>query len=139
MGAVQPNVQRVPGTGRISVEMPGIKDIDRVKKMLQTSAKLQFWEVQQIQEISPYFEQLQSLISTKGDSMGVTKNVNIISLLQLNTLKSNGVANWNGSKKSGLRIYISSAPISNGGTIILKKLCKIITYGLAKQLDKDQH
>jgi SecD/SecF fusion protein len=49
MGAVQPNVQRVPGTGRIAVEMPGIKDKDKVKKMLSTSAKLQFWEVQQIQ------------------------------------------------------------------------------------------
>lgn len=44
--SVQPNIQRVPGTGRISVEMPGVKDIDRVKKMLQSSAKLQFWEVQ---------------------------------------------------------------------------------------------
>ncbi|WP_435522340.1 hypothetical protein [Chryseobacterium indoltheticum] len=47
MGAIQPNVQRGPGTARISVEMPGMKDIDKVKKMLQTSAKLQFWEVQQ--------------------------------------------------------------------------------------------
>ena len=93
MGAVQPNVQRVPGTGRISVEMPGIKDIDRVKQMLQTSAKLQFWEVQQVQEIYPYFEQLQTLVSTKGDSMGVSKNTNIINMLQLNTLKSSGVAN----------------------------------------------
>lgn len=93
MGAVQPNVQRVPGTGRISVEMPGIKDIDRVKKMLQTSAKLQFWEVQQANETYPYFEQLQSLISAKGDSMGVAKTTNIINMLQLNTLRSNGVAN----------------------------------------------
>ena len=44
MGVTQPNVQQVPGTGRILVEMPGMKDIDRVKKMLQTSAKLQFWD-----------------------------------------------------------------------------------------------
>lgn len=92
MGAVQPNVQRVPGTARISVEMPGIKDIDRVKKMLQTSAKLQFWEVQQIQEIYPYFEQVQSLIASKSDSIGVPKNTNLIQLINLNSLKSNGVA-----------------------------------------------
>ena len=92
MGAVQPNVQRVPGTARISVEMPGMKDIDKVKKMLQTSAKLQFWEVQQIPEIAPYFQNIATAISTKGDSIGVAKNTNFMSLLQLDKLRTNGVA-----------------------------------------------
>ncbi|MCU7613416.1 protein translocase subunit SecD [Chryseobacterium sp. GMJ5] len=92
MGAVQPNVQRVPGTARISVEMPGMKDIDKVKKMLQTSAKLQFWEVQQVPEMIPYFQTLTSTIAVKGDSMGVAKNVNFMNLLQLDKLKTNGVA-----------------------------------------------
>ncbi|WKS96014.1 protein translocase subunit SecD [Riemerella columbina] len=93
MGVTQPNVQRVPGTGRILVEMPGIKDIDRVKKMLQTSAKLQFWEVQQLPEVAPYFEQLSKLVTAKADSMGVAKNSNWVSLININTLRSNGVAN----------------------------------------------
>lgn len=93
MGVTQPNVQRVPGTGRISVEMPGVKDIDRVKKMLQTSAKLQFWEVQQAPEIFPYFEQLSTVISMKGDSIGVAKNTDFLKLLQINTLATAGVAN----------------------------------------------
>lgn len=93
LGAVQPNVQRVPGTGRISVEMPGIKDIDRVKKMLQSSAKLQFWEVQQTPEVGPYFEQLQSAVNLKSDSLGVDKNTNLIKILFTNPLQSNGVAN----------------------------------------------
>ena len=93
MGAVQPNVQRVPGTARISVEMPGMKDIDKVKKMLQTSAKLQFWEVQQVPEIAPYFESLDNMIKLKGDSIGIAKNTNLINALGINTLKTNGVAN----------------------------------------------
>jgi SecD/SecF fusion protein len=93
LGAVQPNVQRVPGTARISVEMPGMKDIDKVKKMLQTSAKLQFWEVQQVPEIAPYFQSLTTMIAAKGDSIGIAKNVNFMSLLQLDKLRSNGVAN----------------------------------------------
>ncbi|MDR2235129.1 MAG: protein translocase subunit SecD [Chryseobacterium sp.] len=92
LGAIQPNVQRVPGTARISVEMPGMKDIDKVKKMLQTSAKLQFWEVQQVTEIAPYFQNLTTMVSAKGDSMGVKKNVNFMNLLQLDKLRSNGVA-----------------------------------------------
>ncbi|MEC5158227.1 protein translocase subunit SecD [Chryseobacterium sp. MP_3.2] len=93
MGVTQPNVQRVPGTGRISVEMPGSTNKDRVVKMLQTSAKLQFWEVQQVQEIFPYFEQLNAVIAAKGDSMGVAKNTNFTNLMQLTSLKSNGIGN----------------------------------------------
>ena len=82
LGAIQPNVQRVPGTARISVEMPGMKDIDKVKKMLQTSAKLQFWEVQQSPEVYPYFQTLATMIAAKGDSMGVAKNVNFMNIMQ---------------------------------------------------------
>lgn len=93
MGAVQPNIQRVPGTARISVEMPGIKDKDRVIKMLSTSAKLQFWEVQQGQELFPYFQQLQTLIAAKGDSIGVSKTTDFIKILTTSQLYSNGIAN----------------------------------------------
>jgi len=82
LGAIQPNVQRVPGTARISVEMPGMKDIDKVKKMLQTSAKLQFWEVQQFAEVAPYFQTLSATVAAKGDSMGVAKNINFLNLMQ---------------------------------------------------------
>ncbi|MEG2335264.1 protein translocase subunit SecF, partial [Chryseobacterium sp.] len=92
-GAVQPNVQRVPGTARISVEMPGMKDIDKVKKMLQTSAKLQFWEVQQAQEVVPYFQSLSTIISAKGDSIGISKNTDLMKLLQFEKLQANGVGN----------------------------------------------
>ncbi|WP_124641710.1 MULTISPECIES: protein translocase subunit SecD [Amniculibacterium] len=93
MGAVQPNIQRVPGTGRISVEMPGIKDKDRVIKMLQTSAKLQFWEVQDVNEVYPYLQSLADAIPAKADSIGVAKNTDFMKLLDLQSLKTNGVAN----------------------------------------------
>lgn len=88
MGVTQPNVQRVPGTARIYVEMPGVKDIDRVKKMLQTSAKLQFWEVQPLQEVFPYFDRLATVVNAKGDSIGVDKNTNFLSLLSLDKVKT---------------------------------------------------
>lgn len=91
MGVTQPNVQQVPGTGRILVEMPGIKDIDRVKQMLQTSAKLQFWEVGTIQEVFPYLEEMSKNVIVKGDSMGV-KGFNFTKALNLDKLRSNAVA-----------------------------------------------
>ena len=92
MGVTQPNVQQVPGTGRILVEMPGIKDIDRVKQMLQTSAKLQFWEVVTIQEVFPYLEEMSKNVIVKGDSMGVKKGFNLTKALNLDKLRSNAVA-----------------------------------------------
>ncbi|HCA06342.1 protein translocase subunit SecD [Chryseobacterium sp.] len=108
MGAVQPNVQRVPGTARISVEMPGMKDIDKVKKMLQTSAKLQFWEVQQVPEIAPYFQTLTTMVAIKGDSMGVAKNTNFMNLLNLDKLRSNGVASVKLSDTAAVNKILSS-------------------------------
>ena len=94
MGVTQPNVQRVPGTARISVEMPGVKDIDRVKKMLQTSAKLQFWEIQQLPEVLPYFTQLNSLVSAKSDSIGVSKNTNLLKLMGLDQANMGGYSKF---------------------------------------------
>ena len=90
MGVTQPNVQRVPGTARISVEMPGVKDIDRVKKMLQTSAKLQFWEIQQVPEVLPYFTQLNTVVAAKYDSLGVDKNTNFLKLMGLEQANMGG-------------------------------------------------
>lgn len=43
-GVVQPNIQRLGESGRILVELPGAKDIDRVKNLLQSTAQLEFWE-----------------------------------------------------------------------------------------------
>lgn len=113
MGVTQPNVQRVPGTGRISVEMPGIKEIDRVKKMLQTSAKLQFWEVQQVPEVLPYFEQLSNIVPAKADSIGVAKNTNLMAMLQLNTLRANGVGNIKLSDTAAINKILNSEIAKN--------------------------
>lgn len=44
LGVVQPKIQRLSGTGRIIVELPGVKDKDRVRKILQGTARLEFWE-----------------------------------------------------------------------------------------------
>ncbi|MEM6359284.1 MAG: protein translocase subunit SecDF [Bacteroidota bacterium] len=49
-GTSQPNIQRLPGTGRIQIEIPGADNPERVRKLLQGVAKLEFWEVAEIQE-----------------------------------------------------------------------------------------
>ncbi|HIP47729.1 MAG TPA: protein translocase subunit SecDF [Lutibacter sp.] len=53
-GVTQPNIQRIGKSGRILIELPGAKDIHRVKNLLQSTAELQFWEVYSNQEISQF-------------------------------------------------------------------------------------
>ncbi|TGD81224.1 protein translocase subunit SecDF [Hymenobacter wooponensis] len=64
-GTSQPNIQRVKGTGRIQVELPGVDNPDRVRKLLQGQAKLEFWEVWRTDEFAPYLNQLNDVLSAK--------------------------------------------------------------------------
>lgn len=50
-GVVQPNIQKLDNTGRILIELPGIKEPERVRKLLQGSANLEFWETYDVSEI----------------------------------------------------------------------------------------
>ena len=54
-GVTQPNIQRIGESGRILIELPGAKDIDRVRKLLQSTAELQFWEVYTNQDLAQFF------------------------------------------------------------------------------------
>ena len=50
-GTAQPNIQRLQGTGRIQIELPGVDNPERVRKLLQGVAKLEFWEVHELVDI----------------------------------------------------------------------------------------
>ena len=67
-GVSQPNIQRLGASGRILIELPGAKDIDRVKSLLQSTAQLEFWETFKNTEVIPYMqalnEQLKSTVKT---------------------------------------------------------------------------
>ncbi|MBQ8736270.1 MAG: protein translocase subunit SecDF [Bacteroidaceae bacterium] len=62
-GVVQPNIQKIEGqSGRIMVELPGIKEPERVRKLLQGSANLEFWETYDTQVVLPYLSQLNTAL-----------------------------------------------------------------------------
>ena len=66
-GVVQPNIQKLEGqSGRIMVEMPGIKEPERVRKLLQGSANLEFWETYNSNEITPLLSQLNQRYAAQG-------------------------------------------------------------------------
>ena len=66
-GVVQPNIQKLEGqAGRIMVEMPGIREPERMRKLLQGSANLEFWETYNAEEIVPYLSQLDARLANEG-------------------------------------------------------------------------
>ncbi|MCH3995001.1 MAG: protein translocase subunit SecDF [Prevotella sp.] len=68
-GVVQPNIQRLQGQeGRIMVEMPGIREPERIRKLLQGSANLEFWDTYNAEEIAPYLQQLDQRMVAEKDS-----------------------------------------------------------------------
>ena len=68
-GVSQPNIQKLETAGRILVELPGVKEPERVRKLLQGTAKLEFWETYENKEVYPYLEEANNkLKEIAGDS-----------------------------------------------------------------------
>ncbi len=65
-GVAQPNIQKLATSGRILIELPGIKDPDRVRKLLQGSAKLEFWETYNFDKIIGFFQQLNNTLKEES-------------------------------------------------------------------------
>ncbi len=72
-GVTQPNIQKLSTSGRILVELPGVKEPERVRKLLQGTANLEFWETYDNQEIYPLLEKanevLAQLLNTTKDTV----------------------------------------------------------------------
>lgn len=60
-GVVQPNIQKLDIAGRILIEMPGVKEPERVRKLLQGSANLEFWETYELSEVFPALEAVNNM------------------------------------------------------------------------------
>lgn len=74
-GVAQPNIQHLQSTNRIMVELPGVKDEERVSKILQSSANLEFWQTYEISEVGPAIneanERLKIILGYKKDTVHV--------------------------------------------------------------------
>ena len=70
-GVTQPNIQRMPNSNRIMVELPGVKEPERVRKLLQGSASLEFWVTYDAAEILPILAEADQLIKESGEETAV--------------------------------------------------------------------
>ncbi len=97
-GVAQPNIQRLENSGRILVELPGVKDAERVKKLLQSTAQLEFWETYTNDQVFPYLQsvnaRLRDLVATpvakktEADKVGDAAKSGVDELLSETDAKS---------------------------------------------------
>ena len=102
-GVSQPNIQQL-GSGRILVELPGVKEPDRVRKLLQGTAKLEFWETFTFGEIAPALIELNKKLAaeTKIDSVTKTLNSDSSTVASTDTSKNATAAVTDSTKKNKL-------------------------------------
>jgi len=83
-GVVQPNIQQLEQEGRILVELPGVKDHERVKRLLQSTAQLEFWETTNVQELQVFLANVNSVITAEKEienpTSSLTDSLNLDSL-----------------------------------------------------------
>ena len=140
-GVTQPNIQRIGNSGRILIELPGAKDIDRVKKLLQSTAELQFWEVYSNQETANFFfaansvvenflkaetkvdtttvkDELGDLLGEVSDSIATKKINNLFSVLTPSVPQS----------ENQVSSVIGTAKVADTATVILTYLEKMLEH-----------
>ena len=104
-GVVQPNIQSLEDKmGRIMVELPGIKEPERVRKLLQGSANLEFWETYNAKDVAPYLQaadnKLRSILSNEApaDSVAVDSTATPVVAQATSTADSLAAALKGGNK-----------------------------------------
>ena len=112
-GVTQPNIQKLGESGRILVELPGAKDVDRIKKLLSSTAQLEFWETFKIDEIGSFLaaanESLKKTEIAKTETAPVKKD----SLAALLTDKKDTTAG-----KKGNNPLIDKIVAQGGGPVL---------------------
>ena len=113
-GVVQPNIQKIEGaSGRIMVELPGIKEPERVRKLLQGSANLEFWETYDTQVIIPYLNQLNSALRNGAETMAAADTTATEEVAATDsTAATKEVAQADSSKAGSLLSQVSSDELS---------------------------
>ena len=123
-GVAQPNIEKLATLGRIMVELPGIKDPSRVRKLLEGTAKLQFWETYQFNKIHTYFDQANSRLRSEEQASDTTKTAT--------------TANTNSKTKVAEGKTVKQVADTSGNALI-NKISKDTTNSQVNQADFKQY
>ncbi|MES2544334.1 MAG: protein translocase subunit SecDF [Bacteroidota bacterium] len=83
-GVTQPNIQKIGESGRILIELPGAKDVDRIKKLVSGTAQLEFWETYKIDEMG-------SFIMSANDALKLTEKNAIVDVKETATVATDSL------------------------------------------------
>jgi SecD/SecF fusion protein len=95
-GVTQPNIVKLGQTGRILVELPGAKDVDRIKNLLQSTAQLEFWETMKVDEVGSYLGSVNEALKKTEKATVVVKDT---TNSKINNLLVNSTQDSTASKK----------------------------------------
>ena len=127
-GVTQPNIQRLGKSGRILVELAGAKDIERVKKLLQSTAQLEFWHAYNAQDVLPFLQQLNAYYAKNS---AVKKD---------STAKDADSLLVDDTQKESLFKYLQPGSFSRVGIVKIKdkdKVMQMLTSPEAKKMLPD--
>ena len=129
-GVTQPNIAKIGQTGRISIELPGAKDEERVKKLVTGKAELKFWETYKIEEIGNFLMAANNVLKTTEKSVkevAVVKPADTLSNLIADKSKDSVAAD-----KAGAGPLLDKFVGQGGGPILglvaVKDTAKINSY-----------
>ncbi len=118
-GVTQPNIQKLGESGRILVELPGAKDVDRIKKLLSGTAQLEFWETYKIDELGNFLMAANEALKTtvKEDTVTVKTDSTTVASSKVSELLADKAADSAVAKKGNNPLFDKF--ISKGGGPIL--------------------
>ncbi|MFK7050851.1 bifunctional preprotein translocase subunit SecD/SecF [Flavobacterium columnare] len=115
-GVTQPNIVKLGNTGRILVELPGAKDVDRAKKLLSSTAQLEFWETYKMEEVASYLMTVnEALKKTEKVEPAVKETKSSSKVNDLLVDKSKDSAS---NAKGNNPLFDKLMPLQQGGSII---------------------
>ena len=127
-GVVQPIIQKLEGQeGRLMVEMPGVKEPERVRKLLQGSANLEFWETYNANEVMPYLSQLNTRLANIASGKADTAKVDTVK-----TESAKEVAAADTAKKEASSKFVLKKETADAGAKAADKAAKNSDAELAK-------
>lgn len=102
-GVTQPSIQKIGNTGRILVELPGVKEPERVRKLLQGTASLEFWTTYYNSEIAPFLNEANArLAETMQENNSSEKEIGNVPTDSLKSENSDSLKTVNSEKKNPL-------------------------------------
>lgn len=117
-GVTQPNIQKLGQSGRILVELPGAKDVDRIKKLLQSTAQLEFWETYKIDELGNFLMAANNALKATEKEVAPAAETATATNDSINKLLTDDKAKDSTATKKGQNPLIDKMVAQGGGAIL---------------------